>query len=262
MSDLPTDYLEIEKGLNWPEEPKGLGAGQLYKLITGLRAKVRERSLTERLDPAVYEDRLRKLRDLVADLRHALNGRSVDAPDEKKNEQLVWYHRADSQITDVGSKGDQPQIDREWLLQGAATYLVNPWLQSDQIDWILIDFLIFAELSAYRESILTGQALGKINWAYLFSGGDVEKSYWFQTEEGSWHFHFAIRCSHSGSWRSVLLPAGTRDCHSRERLRFLSTAACVTLAPSLQKAKTATKNVAGTPGPAVRALSRGPGWRV
>ena len=58
--------------------------------------------------------------------------------------------------------------------------MTNPWLQHDKIDWIFIDSLIFAELSAYKESILTGEALGKTNWAYIFSGGNIENTYWFQ----------------------------------------------------------------------------------
>ena len=67
------------------------------------------------------------------------------------------------------------RIYREGLLLAAAEYLANPWLQDDQIDWILIDSLILAELSAYRESILSGQALGKINWEYIFISLSVSK---------------------------------------------------------------------------------------
>ncbi|MGH7158431.1 MAG: hypothetical protein ACREGD_05215 [Candidatus Saccharimonadales bacterium] len=184
MSDLKSDYREIEERLDWPEQPNGIGKGnQFYRLITDLKVKVQERSLSEKLDPSVYEDRLYKLLDFVSDLRSALNHYSVHVPDEKKNEQRVWYHRADHQITGLGKKDDQPEIYRESLLEAAATYLANPWLQHDQIDWIFVDSLIVAEISAYRESILTGQAVGKTNWAYIFTGGDIEKIYWFQVKK-------------------------------------------------------------------------------
>ncbi|MGH9956801.1 MAG: hypothetical protein ACREBC_06680 [Pyrinomonadaceae bacterium] len=184
MSDLKSDYREIEEGLKWPEKPNGIGKGdQFYRLIADLKVKVRERSLSEQLDPSVYDDRLYKLLDFLSELRSALNHYSVHAPDEKQNEQRVWYHRADHQITGLRKKDDEPEIYRESLLEAAVTYLANPWLQQDRIDWIFVDALVFAEISAYRESILTGQALGKTNWAYIVTGGDVEKIYWFQVKK-------------------------------------------------------------------------------
>ena len=184
MSDLKSEYHEIEEGVNWPEKPSGIGkGGQFYRFVKDLRAKVRERALSESLDPSLYEYRLYKLLDFVSNLRSALNHYSAHTPDEKKNEQRVWYHRADYQVMGVGKKDDEPEIYREWLLEAAAEYLANPWLQHDQIDWILIDSLIFAEISAYRESILSGEALGKTNWAYIFTGGDVEKTHWFQLKK-------------------------------------------------------------------------------
>lgn len=184
MSDLKSDYLEIEEDLNWPKKPNGLGKwNQFYLLVMDLRVKVRDRSLSEKLDPSVYENRLYKLLDFVSDLRSALNHDAVYTPDEKKNEQHVWYHQADYQITGLGKKDNEPEIYRVGLLEAAATYLANPWLQHDQIDWIFVDSLIFAEISDYRESILTGQALGRINWSYIFTGGDIEKTYWFQLKK-------------------------------------------------------------------------------
>jgi hypothetical protein len=185
VSDLNSSYREIEERLDWPTKPTGIGKGdQFYRLVTDLKSKVRDRSLTEKLEPSTYEDRLYKLPEFVSDLRDALNHYSFNTADEKKNEQLVWYHRSDNQITGLGTKkDDEPEIYRESLLEAAASYLANPSLQHDQIDWIFIDSLIFAEISAYRESILSGQALGKTNWGYVFSGGDVEKIYWFQLKK-------------------------------------------------------------------------------
>jgi hypothetical protein len=78
MSDLKSDYREIEEGLNWSEKPNGIGKDeQFYRLVMDLKVKVRERSLSEQLDPSVYEDRLYKLLDFVSDLRSALNHHSV-----------------------------------------------------------------------------------------------------------------------------------------------------------------------------------------
>lgn len=182
MSDPKSNYRELEEGINWPEKPKGMGKGnQFYQLVMDLKVKVRERSLGEKLDPSIYENRLYKLLDFVSDLRSALNYDSVHITNEKNNQQHVWCHWADYQI--IGNRDNDPKIYRELLLEAAATYLVNSWLQHDQLDWILIDSLIFAELTAYKESIFTGQALGKTNWAYIYSGGNIEKTYWFQMKK-------------------------------------------------------------------------------
>jgi hypothetical protein len=181
MSDLKSDYRNIEKEVeNWPQKPEkmGMSGNQFYRLVMDLREAVRDRSLAESLEPTLYEVRLNKLLYFVFDLQSALNYYPMHIPEEKKDSQRVWYHRADYQITGSGKKDDEPMIWREMLLSAAVTYLATPWLQHDQVDWIFIDSLIFAEISAYGESILSGQALGNPNWAYVFTGGDTDKALW------------------------------------------------------------------------------------
>ena len=177
MNDLKAEYSHIEEDITWPEKPKGIGGKQFYLLITDLSEKVRERSLAENLDPLLYGDRLYKLLDFASNLRGSLTDHwTFFEPEEKKYEQLIWYHRDNHQL----KKDDEPKISRESLLETIVTYLTNPWLQHDRVDWIFIDSLIFAEISAYKESIFTGQALGKVNWSYAFTGGDTNKILLFQ----------------------------------------------------------------------------------
>ena len=174
------EYLKIERDLNWPKKSDGYGHQQYYELMMGLKSKVRERSLSEGLPPSIYEDRLNKLLDCVFDLKesfdHAYGSKNI--PDRKENEQVIWSHRSDNEVSGV-NKEQEPRIYRERLLAAAATYLANPWLQDDQIDWIFLDSLIYAELAGYRELIFSGQALGKIHWAYMFSSGDIPKMAWY-----------------------------------------------------------------------------------
>ena len=88
---------------------------------------------------------------------------------------LVWYHKSPGQISGTVKMDTDPKIDGNKLLNVAATYVANPWLQHDQIDWIFIDSLIFIAISEYRESILTGQVTEKTNWPYIFAGGHIDK---------------------------------------------------------------------------------------
>lgn len=105
MSDLKSDYRHIEEDITWPEKPKGIGGGnQFYRLAMDLRGKVRERSLAGNLEPDLYEARLYKLLDFVSDLRSALNDYSIHTPEEKKDQQRIWYHRADDQLTGMGEE--------------------------------------------------------------------------------------------------------------------------------------------------------------
>jgi hypothetical protein len=176
MRNLKAKYQEIEEDLTWPEIPNIPGKGdQFYQLVKILRAAVKERSLDENLDPSLYNDRLYSLLDLIIDLRSALNYYIDQPPEEKKNEQHVWHHFNDSHIEKFVRKDNEPQIYRELLLDTAVKYLKNSWLQNDQIDWIFIDSLIFAEISAYSKSVLSGEALGKPNIAYLLADGDTNK---------------------------------------------------------------------------------------
>lgn len=180
MEDLKSDYQEIEETFEWPEPPKGfLETDQYYRLGKELRAKIRERSLREKLDPYLYEERINVLLELVENLRYSLNQSLINTPDEKKNEQRVWFHQDNFLSSGFVNMNDLPKINRNDLISVAATYLANPWMKNDKIDWIFIDSLIFAEISAYSEFILSGQAVGKLNWSYALSEGNLVKAYWF-----------------------------------------------------------------------------------
>ncbi|RJG08653.1 hypothetical protein D3879_22425 [Pseudomonas cavernicola] len=187
MSDLKSDYLEIEEDLHCPELFNRIeNARKLYRIFLDLKVKARELSLSEQLSPTDYRERLSKLIKFTDNLYFAFNTYSEDSPDEKKDKQHEWSHVWDSRVGHqmpfiIELIDDDTVNYREDLLEVAAQYLANPWLQHDRIDWILIDSLIFAELAFKRGLILSGEAIRKIKWShyifhYLFRV-DVKKAF-------------------------------------------------------------------------------------
>jgi hypothetical protein len=78
-----------------------------------------------------------------------------------------------------------------------AEYLKRPWMRHDTIDVSVINALIFTELALYAEEFKSGRPYGKINWSYLFSGGNPLKQFGFSL--GGWLIRLLL------AW--VMLPA-------------------------------------------------------
>jgi hypothetical protein len=51
-------------------------------------------------------------------------------------------------------------------------------MQIRQLDWMLLDALLFTELISFQESVLSGTAFGEINWRYVIAGQDPKKLLW------------------------------------------------------------------------------------
>jgi hypothetical protein len=173
VESLESYYGKAEQEITWPEEPALWAPKQFYWLVKDLRAQIRERSLAEKLPDVIYEQHLYDMLGFVSELRSALNDHPFTTDDKRRG--IVWKHRSSDDLLGLNKNAGPSEIDRTSLLGAAAKYLSNPWLQNDQIDWTFIDALMYAEISAYRESIVSGRALGKINWAYTFSGGNIKK---------------------------------------------------------------------------------------
>ncbi len=184
MDALRAEYLEIENGFRWPEEREDMPAhDQLHQLFTDIVTKLRERSIAENLESSLYAGRLDTLLDFLNNLFYCLNGVFPSEKSERKYHRTIWFHKPNDFIRFIKKNGD-PEIDKASLLEIAATYLANPWLQHDQIDWVFIDVLIFCEASAYSQSIMSGSALGKVNWIWAWSDGDIEKYGLFHLGKG------------------------------------------------------------------------------
>lgn len=153
--------------------PRGLQS-QAEDIWRSLVALVRERSATEAVDESEYEDRLVEANELLLDLELALNDQDYENLNSRPSIP-IWFHRGPEHVGGT-AKVEQEEIKRDMLLDAAAKYLSRQWMQHPEIEWILLDSLLFAEVTAYREAVMSGTAVGKVNWPYVFSGGNVQKT--------------------------------------------------------------------------------------
>ena len=96
---------------------------------------------------------------------------SLMHPNQVEVTDTIWHHRADLSLVAMGKEEERPNIDHNLLLEFGAFYLSNEWLQIDELDWLLIDALIYAETTAYAESVLSEEGGLALNVAYSLSGG-------------------------------------------------------------------------------------------
>lgn len=174
-NNIDEQYAEIEKNFVQPD-CKVVGFKELYtfKLMENIRKKIRERSLSDKLDPNDYHDRLVEMYDFVGNLYDALNGYPLKS-DIKKECHEIWYHRTEEQIIGIRKIHKEHFINRDELLDTLSIYLTNPWLQLDLIDWIFLDSLVFDQIESYREEIYSGKTIGKENWNYILARGDLNE---------------------------------------------------------------------------------------
>jgi hypothetical protein len=132
---------------------------------------IRERSHAEADDPADITDRLHEARDVLWDFAGALNDLDIYTNPAPR----FWFHRRPDQV-DGTCKIDRERIDRRWLLETIGRYLSHSWMQHPEIEWVALDSLIYAEIAAFREAILSGSLVGKANWAYALAAGDPLKA--------------------------------------------------------------------------------------
>ena len=166
MTELKSKYQEVESGIQWPKKNQSITTGnQFNSIMEDLRNKIRERSFSDKIDSDVYEGRLNIMVGFMQDLQKSLNGPRLDKKTRElkkfnENEQYIWHHRSKPFIcTDNIRKGLEPKIDEDLLVKTIAVYILNPWLQSNEIEWILMDSLIFAAISDYEEDILKGKKM-------------------------------------------------------------------------------------------------------
>lgn len=177
MDNLEREYKKIEDEIQWPIPSSRQFSDQFFQILGQTKSTVRKCSLKDNLSSFEYNNRLCLILEFLENLYQSLNYSQPDKSNMHDNK-IIWHHRNDNQLQITLIRDDSQTICREMLLDATAKYLENPWLQGDAVDWILLDSLIYAELSAFRESIISGKVVGKVNWPYLLSNGDPQKLLW------------------------------------------------------------------------------------
>ncbi len=195
MGNHKDEYIEIINQCSWIHEPEGIGKSrQLYRIWASLTELIGERSLREDLPPLLYQSRLSSAQEFLEGLRLALTDYKELEKRREENNQLIWLHSSSKESVAGISKDSKNFVDEIGLINLIADYLARPWMQHNEIDWILLDSLVYSEMRNYYEGIISGEVLSKTNWAYVFAGRDMGKTLWIQLifELGKWTLRYIV----------------------------------------------------------------------
>jgi hypothetical protein len=114
--------------------------------------------------------------DVLQKLQSAFSAdeRSPDPDQKRAARYTLWAWPSDAALQERPKdwyRESPTSID--YLDNPLADYLKRPWLQHDVIDASAINALLFTELAVFVEQLKIGTALGKPNWSYIFSGGNM-----------------------------------------------------------------------------------------
>jgi len=166
-------FREVERKF-WDRhrsETERVGDTEFKKVFSELLPKIRRYTLERRESPEVFQERLREADRMFADLRYALMANVDDPPAV-----LLWYYPDLSCIQMRGPKLTEcSPVDPRSLESAAVGYLARPWMQTDFVDWCILNGFIFDEAARHADGVRAGAVSGDIDWAYAFAAGDPEK---------------------------------------------------------------------------------------
>ncbi len=204
-------YDEAEKRFNsdlLTEKVKKLRLATQNRVWPKFQKVIRDRSLKDHLGENEYFDRLIQAQDFLNELSLPFINVTGSTNSDEDFRGAIWNHRSlqetmapPERLNYTFLNTDKMLIQYESLLDVVASYLGRPWLQHDEIDWIFLDSLIYAEIERFRESVYKGEVTGKTNWFYLLAEGDIEKSLWmrWKWEIGLWALRYLIPISAIGT---------------------------------------------------------------
>lgn len=177
------------------DDPGRFSYSQFNTLLNELGDRVLAYSRARDESAEALRARLGDAHDVLSRIKFALtpqldeqdrNRRYAEMSDEQWEREIqvrkhqIWRRRDPEQVMRMGFEStDHVEINREELSHGIAQYLERPWLQNTQIEWLLIDALIFSEIVAFGEKIKEGLTekrdfLG-INEHYFATQGNLHK---------------------------------------------------------------------------------------
>lgn len=122
-----------------------------------------------------FEDECDKAGYVLCDVQTALL-RHVTDEWRKDNNGTIWWVQSHHNINTQPDHWEHfSPVSESELNQATASYLEKPWLQHNFIDWAIISASLFNQVVELSNGLRSGQLLGKINWAYIFSENKLEK---------------------------------------------------------------------------------------
>ena len=182
------DYREVERMFHQlvPNAINEFGETSQYaRLFAYLAPRIRDSAEKEQLSGVGFDDRLREAEQVVDDLAIALQA-NVEEPALG----AVWtapgldrLQFGGGELTSNGWSGASP-VDTSLLEKATAAYLERPWMQLNYLDWCILNGYIVDDLARLGAGLRFPEPAGRIDWSYLFSGGDVPKQIFWRTMFG------------------------------------------------------------------------------
>ncbi len=179
---------EILKERLLPEE-RPIYYSQYNTLLKQLADSVANFSIDTNESEDQFEMRLYDAFEILDDIRSALIESEEINNDEIEDEQDK-YEYSNKEAHELWSHGNiygafhegfeskhSKKIDKEWLTQQAIKYLHRPWMENELMEWIIVDSLMFGEISGFGESIkqYSPTKFLNINPQYYVAKGNIDK---------------------------------------------------------------------------------------
>ena len=141
---------------------------QYEPLLISLYAKVEGTAREKNINIKVCEVCLRVAGKILEDITDALKAYWKDPPKNR-----FWYHFDLSQLASRPEEWTEiSPISPELLDAATAKYLEQPWMQSNQIDWYILNGFIVDTILRVKEGMFSGVTTGRIDWAYIIAGSN------------------------------------------------------------------------------------------
>jgi hypothetical protein len=122
-----------------------------------------------------YEKICRRTWSVAVDLLSALHA-DLYRPKSQENASFYWRHTK-FDLYRINDRSRGFDIDRQELSRTAARYLSEPDLQSNRLDWVLLDAFVFDDLDALGQFAFHLRGGTGPNWAAMLSAGKGEIHY-------------------------------------------------------------------------------------
>lgn len=156
----------------WERNEKKCESGSHYStLYKPLVDRLNASAEKENRDPYLFERELWEVEEIFDGITDAFKAWWWDAPEHQ------FWCRFDGEhvIQQPKEWGDDSPISQESLDIATAKYLDRPWMQSNLLDWYIINAFVKDELLRFAARVRTGMHFNKVNLAYAFSGGNQFK---------------------------------------------------------------------------------------
>ena len=183
------------------EEPKDQAFfhSQFNPIARAVAERIAKYSKSIGEDSDQFKDRLSDAYDVITSIRYATNedihirsrlSAEQQARRDKREyrwgEHTIWYH-GDLQL--AFQKDYQSEYARKVevdILQGEAVkYLLRPWMENQQLEWIIVDALTFATVTSFGEELkqhARGAGFLGLNFAYFSTKGNITKMMWKRSQ--------------------------------------------------------------------------------